>query len=571
MSDITLEKVEEVMDRSHAEFHAAKQALVDAGGDVEGAVKLLAKEAEEPVDAEFRKAGEPAAETAAESKECPAEESPAEGAKPDAEGAEDAAAEAEKKADEAEKTAEPKKDWKADADRFADSFSDSVNDVVDKIKDIVSHGNADRIVITRKGETLLNMPVNAGLIGGAIGLFAAPWAMVAAIVAAFGFKCKIEVVKKDGTREGVQEEKDDDDGETDGSKAVDATGAANAASTTAESMNADTKAENDGKEAHAPVIKAVKLYKGGYMTQPFAFGGEEGMDKFDPAVKYRSSLQNYVIDTGREVILVDTGMPDGLPDQVPDEKTMIYMGTRIEDYVPALETAGYKPEQVTKILITHKHGDHTGALVHFPKAEILTSEVEAKSDELKSYPNVHSVTFDDGPYYNFPASKKIADGITYIPAPGHTNGTCIVIVEADGLFYMIHGDITYTDEALYQNKLSIVFEDKDAARTTLDQVREFIRNHPTVYVSTHTPLGYENLEKKAVVDLDHMPEPLPVEEDPDAKQATGKYICSVCGYVYDPAVGDPDNGIPAGTAFEDLPDDWKCPRCRQGKDKFNKA
>lgn len=57
----------------------------------------------------------------------------------------------------------------------------------------------------------------------------------------------------------------------------------------------------------------------------------------------------------------------------------------------------------------------------------------------------------------------------------------------------------------------------------------------------------------------------------DDKTATGKYVCSVCGYVYDPEIGDPQNGIPAGTKFEDLPDDWHCPRCKQGKDKFNKA
>ena len=40
-----------------------------------------------------------------------------------------------------------------------------------------------------------------------------------------------------------------------------------------------------------------------------------------------------------------------------------------------------------------------------------------------------------------------------------------------------------------------------------------------------------------------------------------KYVCSVCDYVYDPEVGDPDNGIEPGTAFEDLPDDWVCPEC----------
>ena len=47
-----------------------------------------------------------------------------------------------------------------------------------------------------------------------------------------------------------------------------------------------------------------------------------------------------------------------------------------------------------------------------------------------------------------------------------------------------------------------------------------------------------------------------------------KYVCGPCGYEYDPAVGDPDNGIAAGTAFEDLPDDWECPICGAGKEEF---
>jgi len=50
-----------------------------------------------------------------------------------------------------------------------------------------------------------------------------------------------------------------------------------------------------------------------------------------------------------------------------------------------------------------------------------------------------------------------------------------------------------------------------------------------------------------------------------------KYECSICGYVYDPAVGDPDNGIAAGTKFDDLPEDWVCPTCGAPKSEFNKA
>ena len=50
-----------------------------------------------------------------------------------------------------------------------------------------------------------------------------------------------------------------------------------------------------------------------------------------------------------------------------------------------------------------------------------------------------------------------------------------------------------------------------------------------------------------------------------------KYVCEVCEWVYDPAVGDPDNGIKPGTAFADLPDDWVYPVCGVGKDQFSKV
>jgi rubredoxin len=149
-----------------------------------------------------------------------------------------------------------------------------------------------------------------------------------------------------------------------------------------------------------------------------------------------------------------------------------------------------------------------------------------------------------------------------IKAKGHTLGNSMVIVEDDGLFYMLHGDITYTDEALYQNKLSVVFEDVKEARITLDRVREFVSHRPTVYLSTHTPQGYENLEGKRVVDLNNPPETIPVGEIV-YKTKSGKYVCSICGYVYDPKE--------TGVSFEDLPDDWRCPRCKQPKSKFNPA
>lgn len=48
-----------------------------------------------------------------------------------------------------------------------------------------------------------------------------------------------------------------------------------------------------------------------------------------------------------------------------------------------------------------------------------------------------------------------------------------------------------------------------------------------------------------------------------------KYVCELCGWVYDEELGDPDNGIAPGTKFEDLPEDFECPLCGAGKDQFS--
>lgn len=312
------------------------------------------------------------------------------------------------------------------------------------------------------------------------------------------------------------------------------------------------------------IIKAIRFRDNGFYTQPFVFGGEEGVDKFDHSVRYRGSLQNYLIDTGTELILVDTGLPAGFPEEAPDEKAMAYTGRDISSYMDAFAALGYNPEQVTTILLTHRHGDHSGELRSFPNAKIYADPEEMGADELKDLPNLVAASYDDGPYHNFPQAQRITEGVWFVKAKGHTNGNSLVIAENEGLHYMFEADITYVDEALYENKLSVVYDDLQAARETLDRVRDFVRNNPTVYCGTHTPQGYENLEAKRVIDLDN---PLPTvlaDVDFAHTEATGKYVCSICGYVYDPAEHD---GVP----FEELHDDWRCPRCKQAKDKFNKA
>jgi len=78
-------------------------------------------------------------------------------------------------------------------------IGEDVKKLIDKLKKIVNEGNVDRIQIKKDDEIVLSVPVNVGIVGGIIGLTAAPWALIDGSVAAFGLGCKLVVVKKDGT------------------------------------------------------------------------------------------------------------------------------------------------------------------------------------------------------------------------------------------------------------------------------------------------------------------------------------------------------------------------------------
>ena len=92
----------------------------------------------------------------------------------------------------AEEPAAEEPEAEADPEKFA-------NELVEKLKGMIEEGNVTRVRV-RKGENIiLNLPVNVGLIGTAIGLIAAPWAVILGAISAVGFKCTVEVEKNDGT------------------------------------------------------------------------------------------------------------------------------------------------------------------------------------------------------------------------------------------------------------------------------------------------------------------------------------------------------------------------------------
>ena len=79
------------------------------------------------------------------------------------------------------------------------SSNNSIDEIIEQLKNAVAEGNANKVIIKNKDEEeVASFPVNAGIVGGVIGLAAAPWAVIAAAIGGLGFGFKISIEKKDG-------------------------------------------------------------------------------------------------------------------------------------------------------------------------------------------------------------------------------------------------------------------------------------------------------------------------------------------------------------------------------------
>ena len=81
-----------------------------------------------------------------------------------------------------------------------------VQNVIEKIKELVKKGNVSRIVVCRKGQQVLNIPVSVGAVGAVVGLAASKWVTLAAVLATIGLGCTVEVIKSDGGIVNVMDE-----------------------------------------------------------------------------------------------------------------------------------------------------------------------------------------------------------------------------------------------------------------------------------------------------------------------------------------------------------------------------
>ena len=174
--EITLEMIEEVLDATKKDYHTVKSALLETEGDVEAAIRLLAETPDE--EGEVAKAAIEAEDT-----ETMAEDEIRE---TDNTGT---------KAAEPEVGTEPEK---GPEDKRLDDYAD---EIIERLKKKVQEGNVDRIKVSREGKTLLDIPLNLGLLGGILTIATIPWALILGVITAFGLNCKIEIITKDGNSE----------------------------------------------------------------------------------------------------------------------------------------------------------------------------------------------------------------------------------------------------------------------------------------------------------------------------------------------------------------------------------
>ena len=118
--------------------------------------------------------------------------------------------------------------------------------IIEKLKELVKKGNVSKIVVRRKGETLVNIPVNVGVVGAVVGLAAAKWAVLAAVLGTLGFGCEVDIEKDDGEVMKVVSEEDTQ-------KAKDA-----AAGVFQEVKDVATKVVNQVKEGYEEAVKEEK-------------------------------------------------------------------------------------------------------------------------------------------------------------------------------------------------------------------------------------------------------------------------------------------------------------------------
>jgi N-acyl homoserine lactone hydrolase len=232
----------------------------------------------------------------------------------------------------------------------------------------------------------------------------------------------------------------------------------------------------------------------------------------------------WAIETDEGVVVVDTGEtartsePGYFPLWHPYFRLAVRLSVTPEEEIgPQLLRLGIRADDVRTVILTHLHTDHAGGLHHFPKSEILVSDVElglAKgfAGRLRGYlPNrwptwfaPRSIRFEESPFGPFNHSiRPTSDGkVVIVPTPGHTPGHVSVIVVDGDVSYFLAGDASYTQQALVERQVDGVSPDESKSLRTLQTILRYAHDRRMVYLPTHDPESADRLANASTVRAD---------------------------------------------------------------------
>ena len=224
----------------------------------------------------------------------------------------------------------------------------------------------------------------------------------------------------------------------------------------------------------------------------------------DPRWTRPLPMWSWIIETGTELILVDAGARPGATGGVTKTRFDISPDQAL---VPELARRGFRPADFDRVLLTHLHGDHVGALAEFDPQRVWVAKSEWQP--VAHFPGsllrfmtapVHRgfvprvFEFDGSPMLGFPASWRVTwDGsIVALPTPGHSPGHTSFLVRTGKGAVLLAGDVTYDLPALELQRDQGFIADVDKHHDTLRRVLSLVKNG-VAYLPSHDPQSPDRL------------------------------------------------------------------------------
>ncbi|MEP6885663.1 MAG: MBL fold metallo-hydrolase [Gammaproteobacteria bacterium] len=193
-----------------------------------------------------------------------------------------------------------------------------------------------------------------------------------------------------------------------------------------------------------------------------------------------TSVDAFLINTGSKLVLVDTGAG-------------VLYGPSVGKLQGNLKAAGYGPEQIDEIYITHMHGDHIGGLlldgkIAFPNAVVRAAQQEAdfwlskanmdtapkdRKDAFQAAMNMLNPYIAAGKFKPFNGDAELLPGVRAVAAPGHTAGHTLYVVESKGQKLVLWGDLMHVAAVQFPNPAVSIRFDADSAMAATQRKKAF--------------------------------------------------------------------------------------------------